>query len=66
MRTEKQAAFVEAFCLTGNATKAAEMAGYGSAKQRGHELKNKFSKKNEIIFVYKFLKKIKNIKKFDF
>ena len=29
-------------------------------------LKNKFSKKNEIMFVYKFLKKIKNIKKFDF
>ena len=47
MRTEKQAAFVEAFCLTGNATKAAEMAGYGSAKQRGHELKNKFAKEIE-------------------
>jgi len=40
--------FVEAYCLTGNATKAAVMAGYSenSAKQKGYELKNKFS--NEI------------------
>ena len=26
MRTDKQEAFIEAFCLTGNAAKAAEMA----------------------------------------
>lgn len=30
------------FLLTGNAARAAEVAGYGSPKQRGYELKNKF------------------------
>ena len=37
--------FVESYCLTGNATKAAIMAGYSenSAKQKGYELKNKFA-----------------------
>ena len=43
MRTGKQELFVEQYCLTGNATRAAELAGYGSPKQRGHELKNKFA-----------------------
>ncbi len=45
MRTEKQEAFIEAYCLTGNAAKAAEMAGYSqkAAKQKGYVLKNQFS-----------------------
>ena len=45
MRTEKQAAFIEAYCLTGNATKAAEMAGYSekASKQKGYSLKKQFS-----------------------
>ena len=43
MRTGKQELFVEQYCLTGNATRAAELAGYGSPKQRGYELKNKFA-----------------------
>ena len=45
MRTEKQEAFIEAFCLTGNAAKAAEMAGYSSkaAKQKGYALKKQFT-----------------------
>ena len=40
--------FVESYCLTGNATRSAIMAGYSenSAKQKGYELKNKFA--NEI------------------
>ena len=38
----QQEKFVEMFLLTGNAAKAAEIAGYGSPKQRGYELKNKF------------------------
>ena len=38
----QQERFVEMFLLTGNAEKAAEIAGYGSPKQRGYELKNKF------------------------
>lgn len=38
----QQERFVEMFLLTGNAAKAAEIAGYGSPKQRGYELKNKF------------------------
>ena len=48
MRTEKQMAFVEAYCQTGNATKSAIQAGYSeaTAKQKGHELKNQF--KNQI------------------
>ena len=45
MRTEKQEAFIEAFCLTGNAAKAAEMAGYSekASKQKGYALKKQFS-----------------------
>ena len=43
MRTSKQDRFIEQYCLTGNAAGAAEWAGYGSPKQRGHELKNKFA-----------------------
>ena len=45
MRTDKQEAFIEAFCLTGNAAKAAEMAGYSSkaAKQKGYALKKQFT-----------------------
>ncbi len=48
MRTEKQESFIESYCQTGNATKAAIQAGYSQAtsKQQGHVLKNKF--KNEI------------------
>ncbi len=38
----QQEKFVEMFLLTGCAAKAAEIAGYGSPKQRGYELKNKF------------------------
>jgi len=47
MRTDKQEIFIEQYCLSGNASKAAEMAGYSHAKQRGYELKNKFSKEIE-------------------
>ena len=47
MRTDKQETFIDQYCLHGNATKAAEIAGYGSPKQRGYELKNKFSKEIE-------------------
>jgi len=45
MRTEKQEAFIEAYCLAGNATKAAEMAGYSekASKQKGYALKKQFS-----------------------
>ena len=45
MRTEKQEAFIEAFCLTGNAAKAAEMAGYSpkAAKQKGYALRKQFT-----------------------
>jgi len=45
MRTDKQEAFIEAFCLTGNAAKAAEMAGYSdkASKQKGYALKKQFS-----------------------
>ena len=45
MRTEKQEAFIEAYCLTGNAAKAAEMAGYSdkASKQKGYSLKKQFS-----------------------
>ena len=45
MRTEKQVAFIESYCQTGNATKAAIQAGYSeaTAKQQGHTLKNRFS-----------------------
>ena len=46
MRTDKQEAFIESYCQTGNATKAAVMAGYSetTATQKGYYLKNKFSK----------------------
>ena len=47
MRTEKQEVFIEQYCLTGKAARAAEMAGYSHAKQRGYELKNKFAKEIE-------------------
>ena len=45
MRTEKQEAFIEAYCLTGNAAKAAEMAGYSdkASKQKGYSLKKQFA-----------------------
>ena len=45
MRTEKQEAFIEAYCLTGNAAKSAEMAGYSekASKQKGYALKKQFS-----------------------
>lgn len=45
MRTSKQDKFIDSYCLTGNATKAAEMAGYSkaTAKQQGYTLKNQFS-----------------------
>ena len=45
MRTEKQDAFIESFCLTGNAAKAAEMAGYSdkASKQKGYALKKQFA-----------------------
>ena len=45
MRTEKQEAFIEAYCLTGNATNAAEMEGYSekASKQKGYSLKKQFS-----------------------
>tara|TARA_R100000306_G_C4321916_1_gene115569 strand:+ start:162 stop:569 length:408 start_codon:yes stop_codon:yes gene_type:complete len=46
MRTAKQEAFIDAYCLTGNAKKSAVMAGYPekSAKQKGHDLKVQFMK----------------------
>ena len=49
MRTDKQSAFIEGYCQTGNATKAAIQAGYSeaTAKQQGHTLKNKFAKEIE-------------------
>ncbi|MAZ60172.1 MAG: hypothetical protein CL753_06915 [Chloroflexi bacterium] len=47
MRTEKQETFIEQYCLTGNAASSAELAGYSSPKQRGYELKNKFSSEIE-------------------
>ena len=46
-KTEKQEKFFEYYMLSGNAAKAAEFAGYGSPKQRGYELKNKFKKEIE-------------------
>jgi phage terminase small subunit len=42
MRTNKQETFIEQYCLTGNASKAAETAGYSSPKQRGYDLKKQF------------------------
>ena len=43
MRTDKQDLFIEQYCLTGNASKAAEKAGYAVPKTAGHKLKNQFS-----------------------
>ena len=49
MRTDKQDVFIEEYCLTGNAAKAAIKAGYSEkvAKQRGYKLKEQFSKEIE-------------------
>jgi|TARA_R100001530_G_scaffold34113_1_gene26665 phage terminase small subunit len=49
MITSKQEAFVDAFCITGNATKAAEIAGYSAttARQKGYSLKKQFTKEIE-------------------
>ena len=46
MRTDRQELFIQQYCLSGNATKAAEVAGYSHPKQRGHELKKRYE--NEI------------------
>ena len=45
MRTEMQERFVEYFCLTGNATKAALMAGYSekTADVKGCQLKKRYA-----------------------
>ena len=51
MRTDKQELFIESYCQSGNAKKAAIMAGYSenTATQKGYYLKNKFAKEiNEI------------------
>jgi phage terminase small subunit len=49
VRTGKQESFIESYCQTGNATKAAVQAGYSeaTAKQQGHVLKNKFKREIE-------------------
>ena len=49
MRTDKQERFIESYCLTGNAAKAAEMAGYSKKglKQMGHMLKQQFEREIE-------------------
>ena len=49
MITSKQEAFVDAFCITGNATKSAEIAGYSptTARQKGYALKNQFCREIE-------------------
>ena len=46
MRTDKQELFIEAYCQSGTAKKAAVMAGYSenTATQKGYYLKNKFAK----------------------
>ena len=43
--TEKQGKFIEAYSLTGNASKAAVFAGYSekTSKQQGHKLKKQFA-----------------------
>ena len=46
-KTEAQEKWFEYYMLSGNAAKAAEFAGYGSPKQRGYELKNRFKKEIE-------------------
>ena len=43
--TDKQELFIEQYCLSGNAARSAELAGYSSPKQRGYELKNKLKQK---------------------
>jgi len=47
MRSEQQETFIEQYCLHGNASRAAEQAGYSHPKQRGYELKNKFASEIE-------------------
>jgi len=49
MRTEKQEAFVEEYCKSGNATQAPIKAGYSKnvAKQKAYKLKEQFSKEIE-------------------
>ena len=46
MKTEMQVQFVEFFCLTGNATKSATMAGYSekTAYVKGCQLKKQFGR----------------------
>ena len=46
MKTDMQAQFVEFFCLTGNATKSATMAGYSekTAYVKGCQLKKQFAR----------------------
>jgi len=46
LRTDRQELFIQQYCLSGNATRAAEVAGYSHPKQRGHELKKRYE--NEI------------------
>ena len=45
MRTIKQDAFIEEYCMSGNAAKAAVKAGYSEkvAKQQGYKLKEQFA-----------------------
>jgi len=47
LRTNQQEKFIEQYCLSGNATKAPEVAGYAHPKQRGHELKNRYGSEIE-------------------
>ena len=47
MRTDRQELFIQQYCLSGNATKAAEVAGYSHPKQRGHELKKRYESEIE-------------------
>jgi phage terminase small subunit len=49
MRTIKQDAFIEEYCMSGNAAKAAVKAGYSEkvAKQQGYKLKEQFAKEIE-------------------
>ena len=42
--TEQQEKFLDYYLLSGNATKAAEHAGYGAPKQRGYDQKRKLRK----------------------
>ena len=45
--TAQQEKFLDYYLLSGNATRAAEHAGYGSAKQRGYEQTKKLKKEIE-------------------